>query len=132
MQKITPFLWFYSKAEEAVNFYVSVFKNSKILNVARYGKAGPGPEGSVTTVRFHLEREAIWPCLRAGPCHPTTALVCSAHPTRLHRTCSKQHGCKHRSHGTQRSLASDEHVHKHRGHGARRLLDALDVCGGQT
>ena len=42
MQKITPFLWFDSNAEEAANFYTSIFKNSKILNVARYGEAGPG------------------------------------------------------------------------------------------
>ncbi len=45
MQKITPFLWFDGKAEEAANFYTSIFKNSKILNIARYGEAGPGPKG---------------------------------------------------------------------------------------
>lgn len=54
MQKITPFLWFDDNAEEAANFYVSVFKNSKILNVARYNDAGPGPKGSVMTVEFEL------------------------------------------------------------------------------
>jgi len=42
VQKITPFLWFDGKAEEATNFYVSIFKNSKLLNVARYGEGGPG------------------------------------------------------------------------------------------
>lgn len=47
MQKITPFLWFDDKAEEAMNFYVSLFKNSKVLGVTRYGEAGPGPKGSV-------------------------------------------------------------------------------------
>jgi predicted 3-demethylubiquinone-9 3-methyltransferase (glyoxalase superfamily) len=52
MQKITPFLWFDYQAEEAANFYVSLFKNSKVLNVARYGEAGPGPVGSVMTVSF--------------------------------------------------------------------------------
>ena len=55
MQKITPFLWFDSQAEEAVNFYVSLFKNSKILNVSRYGEAGPGPRGSVMAIDFLLE-----------------------------------------------------------------------------
>jgi len=47
MQKITPFLWFDSKAEEAMNFYVSIFKNSKVGHVTRYGDGGPGPKGSV-------------------------------------------------------------------------------------
>ena len=47
MPKISPFLWFDTQAEEAANFYVSVFPNSKILSVARYGDAGPGPKGSV-------------------------------------------------------------------------------------
>lgn len=47
MQKITPFLWFHDKAEEAMEFYVSIFKNSKIKKITRYGKEGPGTEGSV-------------------------------------------------------------------------------------
>ena len=55
MQKITPFLWFDNQAEEAMNFYVSIFKNSKIGNVARYGDAGPGPKGSVMTASFELD-----------------------------------------------------------------------------
>ena len=55
MQKIKPFLWFDNQAEEAANFYVSIFKNSKILSVARYGDAGPGPKGSVMTVSFELD-----------------------------------------------------------------------------
>ena len=54
MQKITPFLWFDHQAEEAANFYVSVFSGSRILNVARYGDAGPGPKGSVMTIEFEL------------------------------------------------------------------------------
>lgn len=45
MEKITPFLWFDGKAEEAANFYTSIFKNSKIVNMVRYGEAGPGPKG---------------------------------------------------------------------------------------
>jgi predicted 3-demethylubiquinone-9 3-methyltransferase (glyoxalase superfamily) len=44
MQKITPFLWFDDKAEEAANFYTSIFKNSEILNTTRYGEGGPGPK----------------------------------------------------------------------------------------
>lgn len=54
MQKITPFLWFDHQAEEAANFHVSVFRGSRILNVARYGDAGPGPKGSVMTIEFEL------------------------------------------------------------------------------
>ncbi len=55
MQKITPFLWFDNQAEEAANFYVSAFKNSKVLSVVRYGETGPGPKGTVMTVEFELE-----------------------------------------------------------------------------
>jgi predicted 3-demethylubiquinone-9 3-methyltransferase (glyoxalase superfamily) len=54
MQKITPFLWFDGKAEEAMNFYVSVIPNSKVLNVVRTTDAGPGPKGSVLTASFQL------------------------------------------------------------------------------
>ena len=54
-QQITPFLWFDGNAEEAARFYVSVFKNSKIVTTARYGDAGPGPKGSVMTVVFSLD-----------------------------------------------------------------------------
>jgi predicted 3-demethylubiquinone-9 3-methyltransferase (glyoxalase superfamily) len=55
MQKITPFLWFDRNAEEAANFYVSIFKNSKIDHVSRCGDAGPGPAGSAMVVEFSLE-----------------------------------------------------------------------------
>ena len=55
MQKITPFLWFDGKAEEAMNFYTSIFKNSKVGNVSRYGEAGPGPKGSVMVASFELD-----------------------------------------------------------------------------
>jgi predicted 3-demethylubiquinone-9 3-methyltransferase (glyoxalase superfamily) len=54
MKKITPCLWFDNQAEEAVNFYASIFENSKIRGMARYTEAGPGPEGSVMTVSFEL------------------------------------------------------------------------------
>ena len=55
MPPITPFLWFNNNAEEAMNFYVSVFKNSKVNRIVRYGEAGPGPAGTVMTVEFELD-----------------------------------------------------------------------------
>jgi predicted 3-demethylubiquinone-9 3-methyltransferase (glyoxalase superfamily) len=66
MPKISPFLWFDNQAEEAANFYVSVFPNSKIVNISRYGEAGPGPEGSVMTVTFELDGLEII-ALNGGP-----------------------------------------------------------------
>jgi predicted 3-demethylubiquinone-9 3-methyltransferase (glyoxalase superfamily) len=66
MQKITPFLWFDANAEEAVNFYLSIFKNSKILKVARYGDTGPGPAGTVMTISFQLEGQEFI-ALNGGP-----------------------------------------------------------------
>ncbi len=66
MQKITPFLWFNGQAEEAANFYISIFKNSKIVSVNRYGEAGPGPKGSVMSVTFQLEGQQFM-ALNAGP-----------------------------------------------------------------
>jgi len=66
MQKIVPFLWFDGKAEEAANFYVSVFKNSKVVRVTRYGEAGPGPKGSVMSVTFQLEGQDFY-ALNGGP-----------------------------------------------------------------
>lgn len=55
MPSITPFLWFTGKAEEAADFYVSIFENSKITDVTHYGEAGPGPAGSVMTIEFELD-----------------------------------------------------------------------------
>jgi predicted 3-demethylubiquinone-9 3-methyltransferase (glyoxalase superfamily) len=66
MQKITPFLWFDNQAEEAMNFYVSIFKNSKIVSVSRYGDAGPGPKGSVMTATFQLDGQEFI-ALNGGP-----------------------------------------------------------------
>ena len=66
MQKITPFLWFDKQAEEAAQFYVSIFKNSKILNVSRYGDAGPGPKGSVMVVNFQIAGQEFT-ALNGGP-----------------------------------------------------------------
>jgi len=65
-QKITPFLWFDKQAEEAAQFYVSIFKNSKILNVSRYGDAGPGPKGSVMVVNFQIAGQEFT-ALNGGP-----------------------------------------------------------------
>ena len=66
MQKITPFLWFDDNAEEAMNFYVSVFKNSKVGSVSRYGEAGPGPKGTVMSATFQLEGQEFM-ALNGGP-----------------------------------------------------------------
>jgi predicted 3-demethylubiquinone-9 3-methyltransferase (glyoxalase superfamily) len=66
MQKITPCLWFDTQGEEAANFYTTVFENSKILDVVRYGAAGPGPEGSVMTVTFELDGQKLV-ALNGGP-----------------------------------------------------------------
>ena len=55
MQKITPFLWFDGKAEEAMKFYTSIFRNSKIGSITRYGETGPGLKGTVMTATFQLE-----------------------------------------------------------------------------
>ena len=66
MPKITPFLWFDDQAEEAVNHYASIFKNSKVGSVTRYGDAGPGPKGSVMTASFELEGQPFT-ALNGGP-----------------------------------------------------------------
>lgn len=66
MQKITPFLWFDGKAEEAANFYTSIFKNSKLGQIRRYGDAGPGPKGSVLTASFAIEGQEFV-ALNGGP-----------------------------------------------------------------
>ncbi len=66
MQKIVPFLWFDGNAEEAVNFYVSIFKNSRVVNVTRYGDAGPGKKGTVMSCTFQLEGQDFY-ALNGGP-----------------------------------------------------------------
>jgi len=66
MQKITPFLWFDGKAEEAMNFYTSIFKNSKIGRITRYGDAGPGPKGAVMSATFQLDGQEFM-ALNGGP-----------------------------------------------------------------
>ena len=74
MQKITPFLWFDGNAEEAVHFYASIFKDSKIGTVMRYGDAGPGPKGSVMTVAFELNGQEFIG-LNGGPTYKFTPAV---------------------------------------------------------
>jgi predicted 3-demethylubiquinone-9 3-methyltransferase (glyoxalase superfamily) len=66
IQKITPFLWFDNQAEEAANFYVSIFKKSGIKNIIKYSEAGPGQKGSVMTVAFELEGQKFT-ALNGGP-----------------------------------------------------------------
>jgi predicted 3-demethylubiquinone-9 3-methyltransferase (glyoxalase superfamily) len=66
VQKITPFLWFDHQAEEAACFYVSIFPNSRVIKVVRYGAAGPGPAGSVMTVEFQLDGQSFV-ALNGGP-----------------------------------------------------------------
>jgi predicted 3-demethylubiquinone-9 3-methyltransferase (glyoxalase superfamily) len=66
MQKITPFLWFDDKAEEAMNFYTSIFKNSKSGSITRYGEEGPGPQGTVMSAIFQLDGQEFM-ALNGGP-----------------------------------------------------------------
>jgi len=73
-QKIIPFLWFDDKAEEAANFYTSVFQNSKVTNISRYGDAAPGPKGSVMSVTFTLN-DLEFIALNGGPVYHFTPAV---------------------------------------------------------
>jgi predicted 3-demethylubiquinone-9 3-methyltransferase (glyoxalase superfamily) len=66
MQKISPFLWFNDQAEEAANFYVSIFDDARIIDVSRYQEGGPGPAGSVMSVSFQLEGQEFL-ALNGGP-----------------------------------------------------------------
>lgn len=66
MQKITPFLWFDDQAEEAMNFYTSVFEDSKVIGISRYGEAGPGEAGTVMIATFELEGQRFT-ALNGGP-----------------------------------------------------------------
>jgi predicted 3-demethylubiquinone-9 3-methyltransferase (glyoxalase superfamily) len=74
MQKIVPFLWFDGNAEEAMNHYVSIFKNSKVLSVTRYGAAGPGPQGTVMAATFQLEGQQFY-ALNGGPQYKFTPAI---------------------------------------------------------
>jgi predicted 3-demethylubiquinone-9 3-methyltransferase (glyoxalase superfamily) len=72
--KITPFLWFDGRAEEAANFYVSIFKNAKITNISRYTENSPGEAGTAMTVEFELDGEAFI-ALNGGPAYTFTPAV---------------------------------------------------------
>jgi predicted 3-demethylubiquinone-9 3-methyltransferase (glyoxalase superfamily) len=72
--KITPFLWFNDQAEEAMNFYTAIFKNSKISSVSRYGEGGPGPQGSVMTATFELDGQEFM-ALNGGPLFTFTEAI---------------------------------------------------------
>lgn len=74
MQKITPFFWFDDKAEEAVDFYTSIFKNSKVGAITRYGEEGPGPKGKVMTVTFQIEGQEFV-ALNGGPEYKFTEAI---------------------------------------------------------
>jgi predicted 3-demethylubiquinone-9 3-methyltransferase (glyoxalase superfamily) len=74
MQKITPFLWFDNQAEEAMNFYASIFKNSKIGDISRYGAEGPGPKGTVMTATFQLNGQEFM-VLNGGPVFTFTPAI---------------------------------------------------------
>src|SRR5256885_8195089 len=65
-QRITPMLWYDNQAEEAANFYVSVFKNSRVTGLSRYGDTGPGPKGSVMVAEFELDGQKFT-ALNGGP-----------------------------------------------------------------
>jgi predicted 3-demethylubiquinone-9 3-methyltransferase (glyoxalase superfamily) len=73
-QRITPFLWFDGQAEEAANFYVSIFPNSKVGSTSRYGEAGPGPKGSVMTIAFDLDGLSFT-ALNGGPVFKFTEAI---------------------------------------------------------
>ncbi len=74
MQKITTFLWFDNQAEDAMNFYTSIFRNSQVGRVSRYGDAGPGPKGSVMVATFTLEGQEFM-ALNGGPVYKFTPAV---------------------------------------------------------
>ena len=73
-QKIKTYLWFDHQAEEAANIYTSIFENSKVLNVARYGDAGPGPKGTAMTVNFQLDGQEFI-ALNGGPAFKFTEAI---------------------------------------------------------
>ncbi|HEV7565530.1 MAG TPA: VOC family protein [Microbacteriaceae bacterium] len=74
MQKISPFLWFDNQAEDAANYYVSIFKNSRIVNVSRYGEGAPAPAGTAMSVTFELDG-LEFQALNAGPVFTFTEAI---------------------------------------------------------
>jgi predicted 3-demethylubiquinone-9 3-methyltransferase (glyoxalase superfamily) len=74
MNKITPWLWFDGQAEQAAHFYTSIFKNSRMGDVSRFGEGGPMPAGSVMTAQFEIDGQAFV-ALNGGPAHKFTEAV---------------------------------------------------------
>src|SRR4051812_27184698 len=74
MQKILPFLWFNDNAEEAMNYYLSIFKDAKLLNASRYGEGGPGPAGKLMVATFSIEGQEFM-VLNGGPHYKITPAV---------------------------------------------------------
>jgi predicted 3-demethylubiquinone-9 3-methyltransferase (glyoxalase superfamily) len=74
MQKITPFLWYNDNAEEAMNLYISIFRDSKVLSVSRYGEGGPGPAGQVMVCSFQLEGQQFQ-AINGGPMFKFTEAI---------------------------------------------------------
>jgi predicted 3-demethylubiquinone-9 3-methyltransferase (glyoxalase superfamily) len=74
MQKISPFLWFDSNAEEAMNFYLSIFKDSKVIRFTRNPPGAPGPEGALLVASIQLEGQEII-MMNGGPGHPLTDAI---------------------------------------------------------
>jgi predicted 3-demethylubiquinone-9 3-methyltransferase (glyoxalase superfamily) len=74
MQKITPFLWFNDQAEEAMKFYTSIFRNSKVGSITRYGEEGPGPKGKVMSASFQLDGQEFM-ALNGGPVFTFTPAI---------------------------------------------------------
>ena len=93
MQKITPFLWFDNNAEEAVQFYTSIFKNSKTTGVTHYPKEGPGPAGTVMTITFQLDGQEFI-ALNGGPSTSSHLLyLCSSIVKRRKKLTSSGKNC---------------------------------------
>ena len=91
MQKITPFLWFDDQAEEAMNFYTSVFEDSEVIGVSRYGEAGPGEDGTVMIATFEIEGQRFT-ALNGGPRFKFTEAISfssTARPRRKSTTCGR-------------------------------------------
>src|SRR5437588_10437591 len=101
MQRIVPFLWFDGRAEEAMNFYVSIFKNSKVGRVSRYGDAGPGPKGSVMSCTFQLEGQDFY-ALNGGPQFKFTPAIS------LFVNCETQQECDELSENVARGGSKDQ------------------------
>ena len=74
MSKITPFLWFDNNVDEAIKFYASIFKNSKLLYEVKYGEAGPGPKDTIMTATFELEGQKFM-ALNGGPMFKFTEAI---------------------------------------------------------